>query len=75
MTSSAKRGRPAKPEGERKSKNFTFRGTSELHEQLRKAADAYGRTVSDEIESRLSASFATECSCPIKDRLRKLLGD
>jgi len=41
----------------RKAKNFTFRGRPELHERLRLSAKSGRRTVSDEIERRLSASF------------------
>jgi len=50
-------GRPSLPEKMRKSKNFTFRGTADLHERLRQAAAISGRTVSDEIVERLSGSF------------------
>jgi len=57
MEQKRSRGRPSIPAKERKAKNFTFRGRPELHDKLRLAAKAGGRTVSDEIERRLSASF------------------
>ena len=45
------------PEAIRRSKNFTFRGTPELHEKLRIASNLSGRTVSDEIADRLHKSL------------------
>ena len=50
-------GRPAVPFAEKKRRNFTFRGTDELHERLSKAAAESGRSVSEEIELRLSRTF------------------
>jgi hypothetical protein len=49
--------RPKLPDSAKKLKNFTFRGTSELHESLRKAAQENGHSVSDEIGERLTRSF------------------
>jgi hypothetical protein len=57
MTERRPRGRPRVAEDRRKLKNFTFRGRSELHEKLRVAAQESGRSVSEEIEQRLSKSF------------------
>jgi predicted HicB family RNase H-like nuclease len=50
-------GRPPRHKGERLSKNRTFRVRGGLDEQLRAAADASGRSVSEEIEYRLQESF------------------
>jgi hypothetical protein len=52
-----RRGRPELPTGDRRVKNFTFRGTSELHDQIRAAARESNCSVSQEIEVRLLASF------------------
>lgn len=51
------RGRPSVPVSEKKRRNFTFRGTDELHERLSSAAVESGRSISEEIELRLSLSF------------------
>src|SRR5437899_10517458 len=51
------RGRPALPASEKKRRNFTFRGTDELHEHISKAAAESGRSISEEIEWRLGQSF------------------
>lgn len=48
-----KRGRPPKPERERKDTNLTFRVTPELREVLERRADAANRSVSAEIERAL----------------------
>ncbi|HYI30319.1 MAG TPA: toxin-antitoxin system HicB family antitoxin [Bradyrhizobium sp.] len=53
------RGRPAVAPEQRKSKNFTFRGTGDLHERLRLAAQKSHGSVSEEIEARLLESFDT----------------
>ncbi len=53
-------GRPPKPAKERKSVNFTFRSRGELREQLRRAAEVSGRSISEEIEYRLDQSFRDE---------------
>ncbi|MET4295435.1 hypothetical protein ABIB06_005981 [Bradyrhizobium sp. LB8.2] len=51
------RGRPAVAPAEKKRRNFTFRGTDELHEHISKAAGESGRSISEEIEWRLGQSF------------------
>jgi hypothetical protein len=51
------RGRPPRREGERLSKNRTFRVRGGLDEKLQAAAAASGRSVSEEIEFRLDQSF------------------
>ena len=51
------RGRPALPATEKKRRNFTFRGTDELHSELAKASALSGRSLSEEIEWRLGQSF------------------
>jgi hypothetical protein len=51
------RGRPPRHEGERLSKNRTFRVRGGLDEKLRTAAAASGRSVREEIEFRLDQSF------------------
>jgi hypothetical protein len=52
-----KRGRPPKPEAERRSRNFTFRSRGRTHELLQSAASAEGRSISEEIERRIEQSF------------------
>jgi hypothetical protein len=51
------RGRPPRHQGERLSKNRTFRVRGGLDEKLQAAAAAFGRSVSEEIEFRLDQSF------------------
>jgi hypothetical protein len=51
------RGRPPRHQGERLSKNRTFRVRGGLDEKLQAAAAASGRSVSEEIEFRLDQSF------------------
>jgi hypothetical protein len=53
-------GRPALPARERKTANLTFRVRGDLRERLPKAADAAGRSVSEEVERRVQASFTNE---------------
>ena len=53
-------GRPPKPPKNRKSVNFTFRSREGMREQLRAAAAASGRSISEEIEYRLVQSFRDE---------------
>ena len=50
-------GRPRKPEGDRKSVNFAFRGRGQLRERLGEAVRVSGRSISEEIEHRLEESF------------------
>jgi hypothetical protein len=56
----SKIGRPPKRQGERLSKNRTFRVRGTLDEQLEAAAQEAGRSVSEEIEHRLEQSFRRE---------------
>jgi hypothetical protein len=49
MTTQKKRGRPTKPRTERSVKNFTFRLTDEMMEQIRAAAARECRTMSGQI--------------------------
>lgn len=51
------RGRPPRHQGERLSKNRTFRVRGSLDGRLQAAAAASGRSVSEEIEFRLDQSF------------------
>jgi predicted HicB family RNase H-like nuclease len=56
----SKLGRPPKHEGERLSKNRTFRVRGTLDKQLEAAAKDAGHSVSEEIERRLEESFRRE---------------
>ena len=51
------KGRPSRHKDERLSKNRTFRVRDQLDQQLREAAKDSGRSVSEEIEHRLTRSF------------------
>jgi hypothetical protein len=53
-------GRPPRHADERLSKNRTFRVRDQLDQQLQDAADASGRSVSEEIELRLAKSFTAD---------------
>ncbi|WP_441255742.1 hypothetical protein [Tardiphaga sp. 285_C5_N1_2] len=53
-------GRPSRHKDERLSKNRTFRVRDQLDGQLQAAAAASGRSVSEEIEFRLTRSFQEE---------------
>jgi NADPH-dependent glutamate synthase beta subunit-like oxidoreductase len=53
-----KRGRPPKPESERKGRNLTFRMRDEVRDWLTVRAAKSGRTVSDEINRILQANLA-----------------
>lgn len=53
-----KGGRPPKDPGEGRRPTVTFRCRPSLHRQLQEASAASGRSVSEEIERRLDASFA-----------------
>jgi hypothetical protein len=59
-TKTPKMGRPPKHEGERLSKSRTFRVRDALDNGLQIAAKRSGRSVSEEIESRLERSFGTD---------------
>lgn len=50
-------GRPALPTSEKKARNFTFRSRGDMHERLSASAAAKERSISEEIEARLTASF------------------
>ena len=54
------KGRPPKPEPERKSRYVSFRARSGLQARLAAAAQQSERSVSEEIERRLERSFLTE---------------
>ena len=63
MTTQAKRkkrGRPALPAAERKLSSMGFRPTPALRADLERAAEDNGRSVSQEIQSRLERSFLDE---------------
>lgn len=51
------RGRPPKPDAVRKRKNQTFRLRTDLNERLEAAAAANQRSISEEVEDRVSRSF------------------
>ena len=52
-----RRGRPALPESQRKRSNLTFRVRGDLYERLSTTARVFERSVSEEIEHRLTQSF------------------
>jgi predicted HicB family RNase H-like nuclease len=54
------RGRPPLSAEQKKDRNLTFRTRNGLREKLAAAAEAHGRSISEEIEHRLNESFATE---------------
>jgi hypothetical protein len=54
------RGRPAKPEAQRKRSNLTFRVREHLRYLLQLAANRSGRSLSEEIEHRLERSLSEE---------------
>ena len=60
MAKAKRIGRPPKPVKQRKSVNFTFRSRGEMREQLGRADEVSGRSISEEIERRLEASFHEE---------------
>ena len=65
MTKGARKkrvGRPALPEADRKSRNFTFRSRGDLREHLERAAQKAGRSISEEIENRLERSFLDQAA-------------
>jgi hypothetical protein len=53
-------GRPSLPVEEKRSRNLTFRSRGDLRDRLNDAASQAGRSISEEIESRLEQSFETE---------------
>ena len=54
------RGRPPKPEGERRGPNITFRTPGGLRTRLEQAAQGAGRSLSEEVVFRLERSFDLE---------------
>lgn len=52
-----KRGRPPKPQDERKGQNLTFRTRADFRERLEQAAVQSGRSVTEEVELRVERSF------------------
>jgi hypothetical protein len=54
------RGRPSKAAGEKKVANLTFRVRPQMRDDLTAAAEASGRSVSEEVEYRLARSFDRE---------------
>jgi hypothetical protein len=62
MTRAVKKkgGRPKKPPAERKRDTLHFRATGAMHVRLTMDAIANGRSLSEEIESRVAASIASE---------------
>jgi Arc-like DNA binding domain len=50
-------GRPSLPEEEKRSRNLTFRSRVDMRDRLSDAASENGRSISEEIESRLEESF------------------
>jgi hypothetical protein len=54
------RGRPPVPAAQKKVRNFTFRSRGDMHERLSEAAEANGRSISEEIERRLERSFFSD---------------
>src|SRR4051794_18471096 len=60
VRSTKRRGRPPVAASERKSKNFTFRSRGDLHDRLTDAAARSGRSISEEIEIRITRSFDDE---------------
>ena len=60
MQEPKKRGRPPKPQIERRRHNQTFRCNDEMLARLKTAADKNQRSLSEEVEQRLSASFTAD---------------
>jgi hypothetical protein len=58
-------GRPPKSPEDRKTVNFTFRSRGQMRELLQAAATASGRSISEEIEHRLEASFQKDNTADI----------
>jgi hypothetical protein len=60
MEITRRRGRPPKPETERRGRNVTFRTPGGLRARLEDAARIAGRSVSEEVVYRLEKSFLLE---------------
>ena len=69
MVEGVKRGRPPKPENDRKNTYLGFRVRDGMREKLEAAAVAGGRSPSEEIERRLVASFEAETLMAVLPRL------
>jgi chromosome segregation ATPase len=61
-------GRPSLPDEEKRSRNLTFRSRGDLRDRLNDAATQSGRSISEEIEFRLEASFTKD------ERIEELKG-
>jgi hypothetical protein len=57
-----RRGGQRKPAATRKRNNLTFRTRDQLRDQLERAATAAGRSISEEIEYRLTSSFSSDAA-------------
>jgi hypothetical protein len=69
-------GRPPRREGERLSKNRTFRVRGDLDEKLQEAAEDSRHSVSEEIERRLEDSFLrTNLLALMKERFEDAFRD
>jgi hypothetical protein len=74
MATAKKRGRPALPPEEKKRPSMGFRPTPDLRRRLEAATDASGRSLSQEIESRLERSFSEEPGSRAAYHLIRLFG-
>ena len=54
------RGRPPVPDTEKRVRNFTFRSRGDMHDRLARSAADNQRSISEEIERRLDASWQFE---------------
>jgi hypothetical protein len=65
-----------KPAAVRKRNNLTFRTRDQLRDQLERAAAATGRSISEEIEYRLTSSFSHDVAWgdPAMHRMTILMG-
>lgn len=68
---SKRRGRKAGPPNLVKCKNFTFRLRSGMGEKLKEAAKRMERTMSEEIEYRLTQSFDADAIAAVIERLER----
>ena len=61
-TTKRKRGRPRKPDSEKRRNNVTIRMKDDLKRRLEEAADSQGRSLSEEIEFSLERRFLEEAA-------------
>ncbi len=61
-TTKKKRGRPRKPDSEKRRNNVTIRMKDDLKRRLEEAADSQGRSLSEEIEFSLERRFLEEAA-------------